>query len=241
MNYVCLAAGKGTRFGNLGSYLQKCMYPVGLRPFLELSIRNLLRTNAVDTDTDDLTLVVGHHGEQLQAYFGSDYDGLAIHYVEQQEQLGTGHAFHLVNKTRGFRQPIIAWLADMYVLPTLFEQVQNHPEANVQTVAPALEGEKQDLRITTENGLVTRAWNGQEPFYDMGIWKLSPEVLSLMVTERHGEYRMVPNLQHAINQGHRLGFLKWDEWLHLGGTLPTPEANTLAVVARVFELEAQLA
>ena len=234
-----MAAGKGTRFGTLGSYLQKCMYPVGLRPFLELSIRNLIKSSLTNLETDRLTLVVGHHKEQLKAYFGSAYEGLEISYVTQEEQLGTGHALHLVSKRVEQDEPMLCWLADLYVPTDLFERVQGHGERNVQSVAPGHDNEREDLKVTTCKELVKKAWNGEEPFYDMGLWKLSPEVLKLMMAERHGEYRMVPNLQYAIESGHRLGFVKVQEWLHLGGVHPTPEENVRAVVTRILKLEDQ--
>lgn len=237
MHYICLAAGKGTRFGKLGSYLQKCMYPVGLRPFVELSVRNLMNSQGFDAANDSLSFVVGHHAEQLRAYFGNNYEGLAVSYVEQKEQLGTGHALHLVNEVQAFDSPVLAWLADMYVPTALFEAVLSHSEPNVQTVGPGLAGEKEDLKVTTNGDLIVEAWRGEEPYYDIGLWRLEPQVLELMTKERHGEYRMVPNLQYAIDQGHRVGVVRAEKWLHLGGTLPTPEENVLDVLRQILALE----
>ena len=237
MNYVCLAAGKGTRFGQLGSYLQKCMYPVGLRPFLEHSLQNLRASRCLNLNEDSLLLVVGHYGEQVRSYFGKEYEGLSLRYAEQPEALGTGHALHLAYQTLG-EEPLIAWLADAYVPAEVFEAVYAHPEANVQTVGPGHAEEKDDLRVTADGSLITRAWRGEDRLYDVGIWKLSPEVLALMTTLRHGEYRAMPNLQYALEAGHRIGCVRVGEWVHLGGTLPTPEDNVLAVTRRVLELDA---
>ena len=237
MDYVCLAAGKGTRFGELGRYLQKCMYPVGLRPFVELSVANLLESHYTDLDADTLTFIVGHHAEQLEHYFGNSYQGLPVTYLHQTEQLGTGHALHLFSQKRQVEQPVVAWLADAYVTTERFERVQAHAEVNVQTVAPGPADEKPDLKVTTDGDLITKAWRGTEPMYDCGLWKLSPAVLALMTTRRDGEYRMVPNLQLALERGHRVGVIRAEEWLHLGGVHPTPEENVLSVVERVLELE----
>lgn len=60
MDFVCLAAGQGTRLGRLGSYLQKCMYPVGLKPFLEHTLEQLVACRTGQLADDRLTLVVGH-------------------------------------------------------------------------------------------------------------------------------------------------------------------------------------
>lgn len=235
VHYVCLAAGKGTRFGALGSYLQKCMYPVGLRPFLALSIENLLQSPGFNKD-HRLTLIVGHFQEQVRAYFGNNYQGLNINYLEQPQALGTGHALYLAYQALQPQEPVMAWLADTYISTSLFAAMQQHSQRNVQTIAPGSADEKPDLKVTTRGEWVVQAWRGSEDYYDMGFWKLSPEVLALMMAERHQEYRMVPNLHRAIEQGHRVGYIKTDAWLHLGGTLPTPEDNVRAVVKRLFEL-----
>jgi len=51
------------------------------------------------------------------------------------------------------------------------------------------------------------------------------------------EVRALPNLQRQIEAGLAVGWLEAAEWLHLGGTEPTPEANVLAVTRRLLELE----
>ena len=234
MDYVCLAAGKGTRFGHLGDYLQKCMYPVGLRPFLEFSIHNLIQSRHVNKG-DRLILVVGHHAEQVRRYFGEVYEGLRLEYLTQPQALGTGHALHLVWETYRPTQPVIVWLADLFVPTSLFERVFDHPEANVQTLAAGPEDENPRVRVTTAGDRVTKAWCGAGD-YDIGLWKLSPETLRGMTVRTGDEVRVLPNLERAVQGGVRVGFIEADEWLHLGGTKPSPEANVREVVSRVLEL-----
>lgn len=239
MDYLCLAAGQGTRFGTLGSYLQKCMYPLGLRPFLEFSMQNLSQSRHLDLGRDRLILVVGHHGEQVKSYFGSSYGGLSIHYLEQTEARGTGHALHLAYQAFQPTQAVICWLADLYVSTPLFEALHDHPETNVLTVAPDEYESNDNIRVTLEHDLITRAWQGSSDLFEIGLWKLGPELLAQMTAVQTGdEYRALPNVQRAIENGVRVGYLKTDEWLHLGGVTPTPEANVRAVSQRVLELVA---
>ena len=238
VEYICLAAGQGRRFGRLGLYLQKCMYPIGLRPFLELSLRNLLSSRELDRERDRLTLVIGHHGEQIRDYFGTSLEGLAITYLEQPRQLGTGHALALLYREHRPSQPVIAWLADLYVSKALFEAVRSHREANLLTLAAGPVGESGDVLVSTAGELVTRAWRGAGDLYDIGLWKLAPEVLRRMTDQLEGEYRMLPNLQRAIERGTRVGFVRASEWIHLGGTQPSAEKNVRAVVTKLLELEA---
>jgi len=233
MEYVCLAAGKGTRFGALGRYLQKCMYPVGLEPFLAYSVRNLLKSRRFDVRRDRLILVVGHFAEQVWNFFGERFEGVEICYLEQPNPLGTGHALSLVFEAYRPAQPVIAWLADLYVPTALFERVCDHEGENVLTLASGAGDEK--VQVTTEGDQVVRAWRGEGDF-DIGLWKLSPETLARMARVREGEYRVLPNLQGAIEEGVLVGYVRANEWLHLGGTHPTVEANVRAVVERVLGL-----
>ena len=237
MDYVCLAAGKGTRFGALGRYLQKCMYPVGLTPFVEFSVRNLSRV--ADPTRDRLLFVVGHHGEQVKGYFGERYRGLELAYTLQPNPLGTAHALHLASERLQPSGPVVVWLADLYVPAVRFREVLEHPEHNVQTLAPGPESESDKVRVLTEGDLVTKAWCGGGERFDIGLWKFSKEVVAGMMKRREGEYRVLPNLQEAIDEGHRVGFVEADEWLHLGGTVPTAEENVRRVVRRVWALEAE--
>ena len=237
MDIVCLAAGKGTRFGRLGRYLQKCMLPFGLTPFLEYSVRNLRACGALDPAHDRLTFLVGHHGEQVRAYFGEAYEGLPVDYLEQGEVRGTGHALARVAEALRPDGPVVLWLGDLYVPAALFAAAIRHDAANLLTVAPGGVDGNASVRITTDGARVAEAWYGRGPLADIGLWKLEPAVMAAMHEPTGTEIRALPNLQRQIDAGLEVAWLEADEWLHLGGTEPTPEANVLAVQRRVLELE----
>ena len=57
-----------------------------------------------------------------------------------------------------------------------------------------------------------------------------------MLSRREGEFRVLPNLQAAIERGIDIGAVVVDEWIHLGGVNPTPEANVVQVSRRLLEL-----
>ncbi len=242
VDYICLAAGHGTRLGNLGRYLQKCLYPVGLRPFLEHTLVQLMSSGVVDTASDRLALVVGHHSDQVRAYFGSDFEGLPITYVEQEQRLGTGHALKLAFDALQPRASSIGWQADLFVTAEMFRAVARHQAANVVTLGPGDPGESPVLKATVSGPHVTRVWEGEGPLYDVGLWKLSPEVLASIADVRAatGEIRMLINLQRSIDAGASFGFTVADDWIHLGGTLPTPEANVRRVVEKVLTIDSAM-
>ena len=243
MDLICLAAGAGTRLGRLGGYLQKCMYPVGLRPFLEHSLAQVLASGAVDPHRDRLALVVGHLAGQVRGYFGAAHEGLPILYVEQAERLGTGHALALAAAALRPTASVVAWQADLFPTAAMVDAVVGHPTPTVVTLGPGHEDESDRLRATVTEGRVRRVWDGVDDLYDVGLWKLAPAVLARMTEVRaeKGEYRMLPNLQRCLDDGAEVGHVACDAWIHLGGTLPTPEANVRDVVRRVWAASDALA
>jgi len=236
MDLICLAAGAGTRLGRLGVYLQKCMYPVGLRPFLEHALDQVVVGAGVVAGRDRVALVVGHHAEQVRGHFGAAYEGVEIVYVEQPERLGTGHALSLAAAALRPVAPVIVWQADLLPTAAMVDDVVRHPAPNVVTVGPGHPDESPQLRATIEGDRATCVWGGTDDLYDVGLWKLSPAVLGRMTETRSasGEYRVLPNLQRCLDDGADVGAVVADAWIHLGGVLPTPEANVRGVVRRVW-------
>ena len=80
---IILAAGKGTR---MRSSLPKVLQPLAGRPLLGHVIDTAKKLNA-----DNIITIYGHGGEQVQAAFTAQ----KIKWVEQSEQLGTGHAVQM--------------------------------------------------------------------------------------------------------------------------------------------------
>ena len=80
LSIIILAAGQGTR---MRSGMPKVLHRLGGRPLLEHVIET-----ARALDSADIHVVIGHGAEQVRAAF-QDQD---IHWVLQEQQLGTGHA-----------------------------------------------------------------------------------------------------------------------------------------------------
>ena len=80
LSIVILAAGQGTR---MRSALPKVLHPIGGRPLL----RHVINT-ASQLSPDCIHVVFGHGGDQVREVL-ADAD---VNWIEQAEQLGTGHA-----------------------------------------------------------------------------------------------------------------------------------------------------
>ena len=80
LKVVILAAGKGKR---MASNLPKVLHSIGGKPMLEHVVQT-----AHTLAPDSVIVVYGNGGEQVR----SACSDLAVTWIEQTEQLGTGHA-----------------------------------------------------------------------------------------------------------------------------------------------------
>ncbi|MGK0221819.1 MAG: bifunctional UDP-N-acetylglucosamine pyrophosphorylase/glucosamine-1-phosphate N-acetyltransferase, partial [Limisphaerales bacterium] len=80
LDLVILAAGKGTR---MRSSLAKVLHPLGGKPLLKHAVETASRLAPRQT-----CIVIGHQGQAVQDAMA----GTEITWVQQAEQLGTGHA-----------------------------------------------------------------------------------------------------------------------------------------------------
>src|SRR3989344_2319987 len=90
MQAVILAAGRGVRMGKLTENCPKPMLPIQGKPKLEYSLRTL--PDAVT----EVILVVGYLGDVIREYFGAEFCGRRVRYVDQRELNGSGGAIHRV-------------------------------------------------------------------------------------------------------------------------------------------------
>lgn len=98
------AAGKGKRLQAISGDLPKAMFRVGNRPMLEIVLEN------IDfVDADNVYIVVGCGKEKIIEHFGDRH-----HYVEQKQQLGTGHAvMECAEAFAGFDGDVLVTFGDM--------------------------------------------------------------------------------------------------------------------------------
>lgn len=98
------AAGKGSRLQKVSGDLPKAMFAVGNRPMLEIVLENI---NFIDEK--DTFIVVGYGKERIMEHFGDRFT-----YVEQREQLGTGHAvMECAEDFQGFDGNVLVTFGDM--------------------------------------------------------------------------------------------------------------------------------
>ena len=87
LDVIILAGGLGTRLASVVSDVPKPMAPVAGKPFLDHILCKLPLGNI-----SKIILAVGHKYEKIEAYYGSEYRDIPLHYSIELEPLGTGGA-----------------------------------------------------------------------------------------------------------------------------------------------------
>ncbi len=122
LHTVILAAGKGTR---MKSKVPKVLHKLANRPLLTHVFDTVLSLNPSQIST-----VVGHASEQVIAAFSAGDDSDNINWVQQREQLGTGHAI----------LQVLPWIQPEQTVLVLYADV---PLIEKQTLLALLEATKQ--------------------------------------------------------------------------------------------------
>ncbi len=97
MQCVILAAGYGSRMGELTEDLPKPMLRVKERPLLEYKV------HVLPPEITEIIFVVGYQPHHIMNYFGSYYAGRVVRYAFQAELSGTAAALHTARPFLGER------------------------------------------------------------------------------------------------------------------------------------------
>lgn len=92
MQAVILAAGRGVRMNDLTTECPKPMLPILGKPILQWKIE------ALPPDINEVIFVIGYRGDTIRNFFGTEWRGKRIIYIEQKELNGTGGAIVLARE-----------------------------------------------------------------------------------------------------------------------------------------------
>lgn len=132
------AAGKGTRLHAGANDAPKVMRVCAGRPLLATVLRE---TGFIAPE--DTYIVVGYKKEQVTEYFGSAYN-----YVEQKEQLGTGHAVMVcADRFRDFDGTVLVTFGDMPLFRREDMREMCHIHAENGYACTLMTAENPDLKL----------------------------------------------------------------------------------------------
>ena len=144
LSVVILAAGKGTR---MRSSLPKVLHPVAHQPMVSHVIDSARQVNA-----ENIYLVYGFGGDILKAQIKGD----DLIFVEQKEQLGTGHAVDMASPFVKDDEDVLVLYGDVPLtkVSTLQQLINAKPENGMGLLTVKLNNPTGYGRIVRDNGKV---------------------------------------------------------------------------------------
>lgn len=229
MKAVILAAGKGTRMGDLTQEIPKPMLPVQGRPILDHIVEGLR-----DTGVRDFHIVTGWRAEVIESHFGDgSRHGVRVSYSRQVVQDGTGKAPELARDFVGNDDFFLTY-GDILVRPETYRRMgERWSSGSFSGLLTVTEGED-----VTKGGLfffdderfcLTRlvekpspaeldvlrstGWirPGKPVWYNAGIYLFRPslfEFTARLQKSPRGEYELTDALSAMNAAGHVLAGLK---------------------------------
>ena len=96
MKAILLAGGLGTRLRPVTYEIPKPLIPVQGRALIEHNLELLKEGGVTET-----YLAIGHMADKIKHHFKDAYPGLKIHFLVEDEPLGTGGWMNLTERIKG--------------------------------------------------------------------------------------------------------------------------------------------
>jgi len=205
---VVLAAGRGTRMGNLTDDIPKPMMEVRGTPILENIVRGF-----VANGINEVLIIVGYRKEVITDYFGDGEGfGCRVSYVEQVVQDGTGKVVELAKDFAGY-DPFLLSYGDILVPPESYAPLVNVEGFDGKLTVKIDEDVRKGGAVFIENGMVTNLIEkgGEDAptssYYNAGIYVFSPSIFEYtakLELSPRGEYELTDAIKAQVDDGLKL-------------------------------------
>jgi dTDP-glucose pyrophosphorylase len=209
MKAVILAAGRGTRMGDLTTNLPKPMLDVKGKPVLEHIVEGLRDEAGIN----DIFIIIGWQGHVIREYFGDGKKwNVNISFGEQKVQDGTGKAPEVAKEWVG-AEPFL--LASGDILSTDYALlVESFKEDGVIALKAGEDLTKGGAVVLNDEGFMTtiveKGAAGQIPanaFYNAAIYVLPARIFEFtakLEKSPRGEYELTDALKAFVQDGAKL-------------------------------------
>jgi len=238
---LILAAGKGTRMGELTEQRPKALLEIAGAPIMELVLKGLAAVGIKRA-----VVVIGHLGEQVQDHFRDGAAlGLEITYCRQAQQMGTAKAA-LLTRPHLAPAPAVMTFADILCARSNYRALLNYFEAHPCDVLLGLnpvddpwEGAavyRDGDRVTRiiekpPRGASTTRWN------NAGVMVLTPAVwpvLEALPPSERGEYEITQGIARMIEPGYDVRAVEFAGfWSDVGRPQDLKRLNRLAAQGKL--------
>lgn len=203
MQALILAAGKSTRTYPLTITRPKPLLPLIDEALIFYTLRQLKGL------VDEVLIVVGYQKEVLQEVVGSQFEGLNIRYIVQEEQLGTGHALLEAREHLGQRFMVING-DDIYHHEDL-KACLNYKHG---LLAASHSNPERFGVLKIENGLVEKinekVSSSSQSLVNTGVYVLSQEVFATALeSSPRGEYEITDYIESLPDVHYHVAQKSW--------------------------------
>ena len=157
---ILQAGGAGTRLKAISGNLPKPMVPIGGKPILEHEINNL-----VENGITELYIVISKKGKSIPQYFGDGSSwGAHIHYLMEEEPLGTGGVLALLHDV--IQDDFIFCFADLMFHLSWSKFIAFHEQSGAAITAfahPNSHPYDSDVLVADSAGFISRIESKNEP------------------------------------------------------------------------------
>ena len=215
MKAVILAGGKGTRLKPYTTVFPKPLMPIGDKPILEILIRQLRSHNF-----REITLMVGHLGELIMAFFGDGRKfGVEIQYSKEEQPLGTVGGLSLIRNE--LKDTFLMVNGDTLTTLDFSDLIDYHKRNSaIATVALTKRQINVDFGVVEVNESTSEVSGYVEKptlenFVSMGVNALRPEVLQYIEPDKYLDFpHLIQNLLAAKKTVR--GYMFDGYWLDIG-------------------------
>lgn len=214
MKVFILAAGLGTRLGDLTKDKPKPMMDINGRPFLEYLIESLRRQ-----DLTDIVLCVGYKAEVIKQHFGDGKDfGVSIHYSTGSKPLGT--AGEVRNASDLIDDRFMFMYGDTFIDFDVNEMLQFHKahHAEVTILCTRSNKEGRSGGITIEDGrIISFEEKVEKSFISAGVFICEARLKDLLLSfdQEHLSFE-IDVVPHLIARKSLFGFISDNEFIDIG-------------------------
>jgi len=227
---VVLAAGRGTRMRPLTDRRPKPLLPVGDHSLIE---------HVFDTATDvvdEFVVVTGYRGDEIRDAIGASYQDIPVHYVEQEDALGTAHAVAQAEPV--VDDDFLVLNGDVVVdasLPQALADADGTAVAATEVADPRAYG----VLSTTDDGVLTgiveKPADPPTNFANVGCYAFEPDVFEYIERtpeSERGEYEITTTIELLLEDGHQIDVASYEgTWLDVGRPWELLEATNVALEA----------
>lgn len=234
MKAVILAAGKGTRMLPLTEKVPKVLIPVRGEPFLWYLLKNLK-----DAGIEEFGIVVGYKKEQIRKFVEKEKIR-NVTFIEQKEQLGTGHAVFQAKEFAGNERFIVISGDNLYSVNDIKAIVQENRNiiAGLEVENPSAYG----VLVVDGNKLIRIDEKPENPVSNLvntGLYNFGPEIFEAIEKigkSPMGEYELTDAMTLLAKEGKMLVKKLNDFWIDMGKLSDIP--NVEAKIRELFGSQA---